>query len=222
MSDMETAESSKLGFIHRFVPSRGSLVTLLLLHGTGGDENNLLPLGSNLLPEAALLSPRGRVIENGMARFFRRSAEGVFDQNDLRLQTNDLAKFVTEAAKTYSFDPSKVVAVGYSNGANIAASILLLHPYVLTGAILFRPMGIPLEVKEVPDLTGTRILIESGTSDPLIQRELPENLAALLKKGNADVTLRWHLAGHPLEDEEIIVAKEWLTRFPKRLQLSSQ
>ena len=214
MSEMETAESSKLGFIYRFVPARESQVTLLLLHGTGGDENNLLPLGSNLLPEAALLSPRGKVIENGMARFFRRSDEGVFDQNDLRQQTQDLAKFVTEAAKTYGFDPSKVVAVGYSNGANIATSILLLHPHVLTGAILFRPMGIPLDVKEVPDLTGTRILIESGTSDLLIQRELPENLAALLKKGNADVTLQWHLAGHPVEDEEIIVAKEWLTRFP--------
>src|SRR6266849_191361 len=101
-------EVEKLGFIHRFVPSRGSQVTLLLLHGTGGDENNLLPLGSDLLPGAALLSPRGRVLENGMPRFFRRSAEGVFDQVDLEKQTHKIARLVTEAAKTYSFDPSKI------------------------------------------------------------------------------------------------------------------
>lgn len=183
-------ESSKLGFIHRFIPARGSKVTLLLLHGTGGDENNLLPLGSSLLPEAALLSPRGNVLENGMPRFFPRLAEGVFDQDDLREQTRDLTRFVTEAAKMYSFDATKVVAVGYSNGANIAAITLLLHPHVLTGAVLLRPMGIPLEGEQVPDLTGTRILIESGTNDPLIHREQPEKLAALLENGNAEVSLQ--------------------------------
>ncbi len=116
-------KAEKLGFIHRFVPSKGSQVTLLLLHGTGGDENNLLPLGSDLLPGAALLSPRGRVLENGMPRFFRRTADGVFDRDDLEKQTHGLASFVTEASKGYRFDISMVVAVGYSNGANIASSI---------------------------------------------------------------------------------------------------
>lgn len=207
----EAKEQSKLGFIHQFIPAMGSPVTLLLLHGTGGDENSLLPLGSILLPGAALLSLRGKVIENGMPRFFRRLAEGVFDQDDLRRQTRDLARFVTEASKTFSFDATKVVALGYSNGANIATSIILLHPHVLTGAVLLRPMGIPLEVEQVPDLTGKRILIESGTNDPLIRSEQSEKLAALLRKGNADVSLQWHHAGHSLESEELQIAKQWLS-----------
>ncbi len=207
----EAEESSKLGFIHRFVPARGSQLTLLLLHGTGGDENNLLPLGSSLLPGAALLSPRGNVLENGMPRFFRRLAEGVFDQDDLKQQTHDLARFVTGASKTYSFDVTKVVAVGYSNGANIAIGVLLLHPHLLAGAVLLRPMGIPLEMEDIPDLSGTKVLIESGTNDPLIPREQTEKLAALLERRNADVSLQWHLAGHSLENEELQVASGWLT-----------
>jgi predicted esterase len=152
------------------------------------------------------------VVENGMPRFFRRSAEGVFDQDDLKKQTHDLARFVTEAAKTCHFNLTKVVAVGFSNGANIATSTLLLHPHLLTGAVLLRPMGIPLKM-EVPDLSGTRILIESGTNDPLIEREEPKRLAMFLEKGNAEVSLQWHPAGHNLEDEEIAVVKQWLTRF---------
>ena len=207
----------KLGFIHHFVPSKGSQTTLLLLHGTGGDENNLLPLGSDLLPGAALLSPRGRVLENGMPRFFRRSSEGVFDQDDLEKQTHDLAKFVTEAAKTYRFDIDRLVAVGYSNGANIASSTILLHPQLLAGAVLFRPMGIPLELQRIPDLGGTRILIESATGDPVIPRKLPEELAQLLEKANAEVTLHWEHADHSLTNAELAVAREWLSsRFGKK------
>ncbi len=211
-------EVEKLGFIHRFVPSKGSQVTLLLLHGTGGDENNLLPLGSDLLPGAAVLSPRGRVLENGMPRFFRRSAEGVFDRDDLEKQTHELAKFVTEASKTYRFNINKVVAVGYSNGANIASSTLLLHPHLLAGAVLFRPMGIPLELQRIPDLRGTRILIESGTNDPIIPRKLPAELAEFFEKVNAEVTLHWQHTDHSFTNDELDVAREWMSnRFAKNV-----
>jgi phospholipase/carboxylesterase/glyoxalase family protein len=134
-----------LEFVHRFIPARERErgLTLLLLHGTGGDETDLLPLGEALAPGAALLSPRGKVRENGMPRFFRRVSEGVFDLEDLRFRTHELADFVAEAAAAYGFDPTRVVAVGYSNGANIAASIVLLRPQTFAGAILFRPM-VPL------------------------------------------------------------------------------
>ncbi len=204
-------EVENLGFIHRFVPSTGNRVTLLLLHGTGGDENNLLPLGSSMLPGAALLSPRGKVLENGMPRFFRRLAEGVFDRNDLEKQTHALASFVTDASEKYRFDISRVVAVGYSNGANIATSILLLRPDLLAGAVLFRPMGIPIELQTIPDLRGTRILIESGSNDSVIERKLPEELAELLKKANAEVTLHWEHTDHSLTSEELDIAHEWIS-----------
>ena len=144
--------TKKLRFIHTFIPSQDpkSPITLLLLHGTGGNENSLLPLGRSLAPGCALLSPRGKVLENGMPRFFRRLAEGIFDLEDLVFRTNELADFVKDASKVYKFDLTKVIAVGYSNGANIAASVLLLHPGLLAGAVLFRPM-VPL----VPDKSPT-------------------------------------------------------------------
>ena len=204
-------EVEKLRFTHRFVPSKGSQVTLLLLHGTGGDENNLLPLGSDLLPGAALLSPRGRVLENGMPRFFRRSPEGVFDREDLKEQTHELAQFVLNASRTYHFNINKVVAVGYSNGANIASSTLLLHPHLLKGAVLFRPMGIPLELQKIPDLSGTRVLIESGTYDQIIPRKLSEELAVLLKTAKADVALHWQESDHSLTSAELKDAREWIS-----------
>ncbi len=204
-------EVERLGFVHRFVPSGGSRVTLLLLHGTGGDENDMLPLGRELLPGAAFLSPRGKVLENGMPRFFRRIAEGVFDRDDLERQSHNLARFVTDASKAYGFDLSKVVAVGYSNGANIACSTILLHPHLLAGAVLLRPMGVPLELQEIPSLGGTRILIESGTKDPIIDRRLPQELAELLQKAHAEVTLHWQDANHSLAGEELDFAREWLS-----------
>lgn len=208
----EHGEASNLGFKHRFVPSKGSKITLLLLHGTGGDENNLLPLGGILLPGAALLSPRGKVLENGMPRFFRRLSEGVFDNEDLTYRTHELAEFVKHASKAYGFNIQKVVAVGYSNGANIAASAFLLHPRLLAGAVLFRPM-IPFTPKETPDLSGRRILIEAGTEDTIIPGKQPEELARLFRKGDADVSLVWHDSDHSLIDEEIVVAREWLSIF---------
>src|ERR671925_274796 len=130
--------AADLGFAHRFIPGAPDKPVLLLLHGTGGDENDLLPLGEALLPGAARLSPRGKVLENGMPRFFRRLAEGVFDLEDLRLRTEELADLVRDASKAYGFDPSRVVAFGYSNGANVAASLLLQRPETLRGAILAR------------------------------------------------------------------------------------
>ena len=203
--------SQKLGFVHRFVPSTGSPVTLLLLHGTGGDEEDLVPLGARLLPGAARLSPRGKVLENGMPRFFRRLAEGVFDINDLVARTDELAEFVRKASEAYGFDPGRVVAVGYSNGANIAASMLLLHPGVLAGAVLLRPM-VPFRLQGAPDLSKTRILIEAGTDDALIPRELPTELAGILEVAGARVTLRWQAGGgHTLTEGDLEAATGWLS-----------
>ncbi|MDA4121865.1 MAG: alpha/beta hydrolase [Thaumarchaeota archaeon] len=205
------SDSQKLGFVHRFVPSSGSPTTLLLLHGTGGNEEDLIPLGKRLLPGAAILSPRGKVLENGMPRFFRRLAEGVFDTNDLVNRTGELAEFLGKASKAYGFDPAKVVAVGYSNGANIAASLLLLHPNVLAGAVLLRPM-VPFRLQGLPDLSKTKILIESGTDDALIPRELPEELSGILGKAGAQVSLRWQEGGgHTLTQSDIEAAARWLS-----------
>jgi phospholipase/carboxylesterase len=199
-----------LGFVHRFEPSAGSPVTLLLLHGTGGDEDDLIGLGKTLLPGAALLSPRGKVLENGMPRFFRRLSEGVFDMDDLARRTHELAEFVDKASKSYGFDTKKVVAAGYSNGANIAASVLLSHPGLLAGAVLMRVMD-PFTEFAVPDLTGKKVLIEAGTEDKLIPKEQPEALARLFEKGNAVVALHWQRAGHQLTQGDVEVARKWLS-----------
>lgn len=202
----------ELGFIHSFVPSQepDSSFTLLLLHGTGGDERDLLPLGRSLAPGAALLSPRGKVLENGMPRFFRRLAEGVFDLDDLKFRTHELADFVEAASTVYSFNPSKVIAVGYSNGANIAASILLLRPRLLTGAVLFHPM-VPLIPETQPELSGISVFISAGRVDPIVPQEQTERLVALLQDCRADVTLRWQNGGHTLSAQEVNEAKEWLS-----------
>ncbi|MDQ3793347.1 MAG: alpha/beta hydrolase, partial [Actinomycetota bacterium] len=148
------------GFVHRYFPG-DSGVTLLLLHGTGGDENDLVELGRELAPGAGILSPRGKVSEYGAARFFRRLAEGVFDQEDLVLRTHELAGFIGGAAEEYGFDHSRVVAVGYSNGANVAASLMLLHPGLVRAAALFRAM-VPFEPEPVPNLSGIPIFLAAG------------------------------------------------------------
>ena len=199
---------SHLGFSHRFQPGASSL-TLLLLHGTGGNEEDLLPLGSMLAPGAAFLSPRGKVLEHGMPRFFRRLAEGVFDLEDLRARTTELAEFVAAAARHYGFDANQVCAVGFSNGANIAASLLLLNPSTLSGAILFRAM-VPLVPDERPELSGTRVLLSNGTDDPLVSRDNAEQLAALLRESGAVVTHVWQPAGHELTRRDVSTAREWL------------
>jgi predicted esterase len=186
----------------------GSL-TLLMLHGTGGTEHDLLPLANMLAPDAAVLSPRGKVLERGMPRYFRRLAEGVFDLEDLQQRTHELADFIGTAAKRYAFDPHRVVAVGFSNGANIAASILLLRPEVLGGAILFRAM-VPLVPEPLPALPKTPVLMSSGRHDPLVAPDNTERLAALLREAGANVTLTWQPAGHELTNEDVSQAAKWL------------
>jgi phospholipase/carboxylesterase len=199
-----------LGHVHVFVPAAGEgEMTLLLLHGTGGDERDLLGLGRALNAGAALLSPRGNVLERGMPRFFRRLAEGVFDEADLVARATELARFVRVAADTYSFDPANLVAVGFSNGANIAGALLLLHPDVLRAAVLFAPM-VPLEPEPLPDLSGVAAFLSAGRADPIVPAEQPERLARLLSAVGADVTLRWHPGGHTVDPAAAAEARDWL------------
>jgi phospholipase/carboxylesterase len=201
--------SSDLGFVHVFKPAQNpGATTLLLLHGTGGDENDMLPLG-NLAPGAALLSPRGKVLENGMPRFFRRLAEGVFDVDDLKLRAGELADFVVAAAAHYRFDPSRVVAMGFSNGANIASGTMLLRPGVLKGAILFRGT-VPFEPDAKAQLAGTRVLISNGEIDPMVSPDDTKRLARLLQQAGADVEVHWQPSGHQLMPADFAVAKTWL------------
>ena len=200
-----------LGFIHVFTPAPqpGSAPTLLLLHGTGGDERDLLPLGG-LLPGANLLSPRGRVLERGMPRFFRRLAEGVFDVEDVKRRAGELAAFVAAAADRYGFDPARVVALGFSNGANIASAVLLSHPGVLKGAILLRAM-VPFEPDaQSASAAGARVLISNGDSDPIVPAAETERLARLLQRAGADVEVHWQSAGHQLMPADFAIAKTWL------------
>jgi phospholipase/carboxylesterase/glyoxalase family protein len=207
----------QLGFIHTFIPAQesGSAFTLLLLHGTGGNEKDPLSLGEKLAPGAALLSPRGKVLENGVPRFFRRLAEGVFDIEDLILRTNELADFVEAASALYRFDLSKAVAVGYSNGANIAVSMLLLRPRLLAGAILFRPM-VPLVPEMLPELSETPVFISAGLLDSIVSQEQTERLVDLLLSCDSDVTLHWQNRGHDLSAQEVGEAKEWLSKWIAR------
>ncbi len=198
-------------FIYRFFPGRADAPTLLLLHGTGGNEDDLIPIGRELSPDAALLSPRGKVLERGMPRFFRRLAEGVFDHEDLVARTHELADFVQAAPERDGFAPRGVVAVGFSNGANIAASLLLLHPRLLRGAILFRPM-VPFIPPSPPDLSGIPVFIGAGQADPLVPAAETERLATLLRTAGATVTLNWAPAGHQLTAAELAAAKAWVAR----------
>jgi phospholipase/carboxylesterase len=195
-------------FIHDFVPGSSSR-TLLLLHGTGGNERDLIPLGRELDPNAALLSPRGKVLENGMPRFFRRLAEGVFDLEDLKYRTNELADFVTAAAQHYGFSTDQLVAVGYSNGANIAASMLLLRPEIMRAAILFRAM-VPLIPDKLPDLSSVRVWIGAGDQDPIVPASETKRLVELFRRAGADVTIRFANAGHGLTNDDLDAARQWL------------
>jgi phospholipase/carboxylesterase len=202
--------SPDLGFDHRYLPGADeSGPTLLVLHGTGGNEEDLIPLGQELLPGAAILSPRGKVSEYGAPRFFRRLAEGVFDHEDLLFRTHELAGFVEAAAEEYGFDPSKVVAVGYSNGANVAASAILLHPGLLRAAILFKAM-VPFEPEVTPDLSGMPVFMAAGRMDRMIPQDNTQRLADILTEAGADVDLRWRNVGHPLTYEEVGEAREWI------------
>jgi len=195
-------------FLHKWIPGR-SARTLLMLHGTGGTENDLVPLGRALDPEANILSPRGKVLENGMPRFFRRLAEGVFDEEDLIRRTHELAEFLDRAAVEYGFDADKLHAVGYSNGANIAGALLLLRPGSLAGAALLRPM-VPLVPKTNPDLRGTAVLVSTGTHDPIAPQSEAAELTALLRGYGADVTVSAEEAGHGLTQQTVQTTQEWL------------
>jgi len=201
----------ELSFTHIFNPgSSSSAPTLILLHGTGGSEESLLELGRELLPDANFLSPRGKVLEDGMPRFFRRLALGVFDPKEVRAQAKDLADFVTQARTHYNLNKSQFYAVGYSNGANIAAAILLEHPNVFDGAVLFRSL-LPLEAKKPSSPTPTPVLILSGEQDFMITRDASEALGAALRETGAEVEQRWQPTGHQLTFSDVLIAKEWLT-----------
>ena len=204
-----------LGFVHRFYPGDTG-ATLLLLHGTGGSEDDLVPLGRELAPGAAILSPRGKVSEYGAARFFRRLAEGVFDHEDLVFRTHELADFVEAASSEHGFDPSKIVAVGYSNGANIAGSLMLLYPGLLRAAVLFRAM-VPFEPEETPDLSGMPVFIAAGRRDQMIPSQNTQRLAEILTQAGADLDLRWRDTGHGLTYEELEEAKGWLSGIVPKL-----
>jgi phospholipase/carboxylesterase len=181
--------------------------TLLLLHGTGGNELDLLPLAGMIDDEASVLSVRGNVLENGMPRFFRRLAEGVFDEEDLVFRTQELNEFLDEAARKYEFDRNNMIAIGYSNGANIAASLLFHYQNALKAAILHHPM-VPRRI-ELPDLTGTNVFIAAGSNDPICSPLESKELQALLQAANATVELHWENRGHQLTREEVEEAAKW-------------
>ncbi|TWI59172.1 alpha/beta hydrolase [Halalkalibacter nanhaiisediminis] len=183
-------------------------VTLLLLHGTGGNEEDLLPLANMIAKDASVLSVRGNVLENGMPRFFRRLAEGIFDEEDLLFRTDELNQFIDESAKKYSFNCEKVVAIGYSNGANIAASLLYHKEKSLSGAVLFHAM-VPRRGVELPDLTNTPVFIGAGKRDPLIPADQTKELVNDLSRAHAKVTEHWGEGGHQLTREEVDKAQEW-------------
>lgn len=185
-------------------------LTLVLLHGTGGNEEDLIFLGKKIDPDASILSPRGKVLENGMPRFFKRLAEGVFDIEDLKFRTHQLADFIQNCSSHYKFDLNQTIAVGFSNGANIASSILLLRPDVIQGAILFRAM-VPLIPNSLPDLYNKKILLSAGLNDPIVPRTETENLYRLFQKTNSNVTLKWQNSSHNLIQNDLIIAKEWLS-----------
>lgn len=201
---------SSLSYTHRYEPATSPGASpLLLLHGTGGNEHDLIPLGQQLAPGSALLSPRGDVSEHGMPRFFKRFAEGVFDLDDVAKRTHALADFIKAAATKYGLDAAKLTALGYSNGANIAASLFLLRPESLAGAVLLRPMVV-LEPAKIPDLTGKRILLLSGRRDPIVPVDHPERLASQLRNAGADVTLQWLDTGHQLTEADLTHAARFL------------
>lgn len=204
--------AEELSFQHVYQPptsERSDSPTLLVLHGTGGSEMDLLPLARTLAPQAGVLSPRGKVLERGMPRFFRRLSEGVFDEEDLKFRAGELADFIAAAAVHYNFDARRVVAAGFSNGANIAGALLLLRPEALGAAVLFRAM-VPLVPADLPRHPGTPVLICNGRRDPLVAAAETERLAALLSKMGAAVTVQWQPGGHELTPNDVHEAKRWL------------
>ena len=207
------AQAPDLGFVYRYTPAADpSRPPLLLLHGTGADENDLIPLGEMLAPGAALLSPRGQVLEDGMARFFRRHEEGIWDIADFEVRTAELAGFLAKARAAYRLPPP--VVLGFSNGANIGWSLMRHDPDQLTGALLMRA-ALPFDPRPLPDLTDFPVLLLSGKDDPLVPSDQPSYFAALLGEAGADVTLEMVPAGHSLTQQDLVFAFNWLERnFP--------
>lgn len=204
------AEENNLSFVHRFEPAADAKrPPLLLLHGTGGDENDLIDFGRAVAPGAALLSPRGKVMEGSMPRFFRRLAEGVLDEDDIRRRADELADFIVEARQAYGL-PSPL-ALGFSNGANMAAALLLLRPEALSGAVLLRAMA-PLTEPPIADLTGKPVLILSGSTDPMISSEGAARLAQQLQQAGAEVEHRTLPAGHRLSQADTTIAHDFLAK----------
>jgi phospholipase/carboxylesterase len=203
--------TDELGFTHRFLPGEDptSGETLVVLHGTGGDENDLIGIGQAIAPGAAILSPRGKVLENGAPRFFKRLAEGVFDPKEVRARAEELASFIRGAILKYALNPERIFAMGYSNGANIASTVMFIDPELLRGAILFRPMLV-LEIDGHSDLSGKGVFISAGQMDPIVPVKSVVRLVDLFEASHADVTLKWQLAGHNLLPSEVREAADWL------------
>ncbi len=206
----ETLFMDDLGFVHRYLPPENeSKRVFLLLHGTGADESNLLPIGRALDINAALLSPRGKVLEEGKLGFFRRGADSLFEEEDVIRRAHEVADFVIAAANKYAINRERMIAVGYSNGANIGAAMMMLRPEVLRSGILFRAM-VGLTNPPMPDLRTTRVLISNGTQDALIPPSEGERLAAILRAANADLTFQLQQAGHALVQGDLVAADKWL------------
>lgn len=193
----------------------------MLLHGTGGNERDLISIGEEIEPSASILSPRGKILENDLPRFFKRLAEGVFDIVDLKIRTRELADFVQNCSEHYNFDLNRTIVVGFSNGANIASSVLLLYPQIFQGAILFRGM-IPLIPKPLPNLSCRQIMLSAGINDPIVSKNETENLSRLFQESNATVTLKWQESGHNLVQGDLSVARKWISgNFAKYISESN-
>ena len=207
-----------LGFVHRFAPAGDSPSgdALIVLHGTGGDENDLVGIGQAIASGAAIVSPRGNVLENGAPRFFKRLAEGVFDPKEVRSRAEELARFIRAAVITYRLDPARVFALGYSNGANVASTVMLVEPGLLQGAVLFRPMFV-YEPTEKNDLSGSAVFISAGRMDPIVPPASVERLVQLLESAHAEVTLKWQLTGHSLVPTDVREAAEWFALHRARV-----
>ncbi len=216
-------KSNNFGFNHIFVnfssnssnnkkeyEDTNKKLVFVLLHGTGGNEEDLIFLARELEPNASILSPLGKVLENGMPRFFKRLSEGIFDIEDLKFRTHELANFIQKCSLYYKFDLKQTIAVGFSNGANIAASILLLRPEIFQGAILFRAM-VPLIPNPLPDLSTKKILLSAGLQDPIDSRTETENLVRLFQNTNANIILKWQHSSHNLIQEDIMDARRWIS-----------
>lgn len=202
-------EKNDLGFRHVFLPGKKDKPLLLLLHGTGANENDLIGLGQAVAPGFALLSPRGKVLENGMPRFFRRLAEGVFDIDDLYFRTDELADFIKAAQTQYQITHASIIVLGFSNGANIAASLLLRRPEYIDGAILIRAMT-PYQPQQLPTLTGKNILMLSGQLDPIVPAENARYLASIFEQAGANLTFKNMPASHNLTQMDINIMADWL------------